>query len=241
MATVERNIERLDNKTQALVAKMEIITNRVENRLIRELRDSVGRRETRKVLNATGNFDRELQAKGLNELLSSVSKIYGNIMADVRDVFKEESIKFNFDKSELLAIEKLTKSDIQILKNHVNTYSANIKSSVLRTTFAGGNTSQIESILTKERNRLLRNLEVDLTNALQGFRNAITIAKGKEAGITQYRYSGPLDKKTRDFCRQHTGHIYTLKEIQKLRNSFGGPALTEMGGYNCRHEWRPVK
>lgn len=241
MASVEQNIERLDRKLEQLIAKMDAALNRAERRLLLDLGEAVGRRETRAALNVAGEFEQEIERKGLAELLDSVSELYGNITGQVRDAFRDSAISFDFSRSEIASVALQTQADLDIIGSLVDSYLANVKSNILRTTFAGGDTADIEAIIDTEHERLLRALETNAINALQGFRNAITFRKAKEAKVERLKYAGPKDDKNRPFCKKNVGKIFTLDEVKALRNDNGNPALTDMGGYNCRHEWRPVK
>jgi len=61
----------------------------------------------------------------------------------------------------------------------------------------------------------------------------------------RFEYFGALDSLTRDFCvetltdpRQSTG--WTALEIEALDNGQTGSAMTDGGGYNCRHQFIPI-
>lgn len=88
-------------------------------------------------------------------------------------------------------------------------------------------------------------------------RNARTLARTVEMGTVRghkinkdisngcrhFKYSqGPRSSMIppRDFCRRHTGHIYSIKEIKGMNNGQGLPVLYYMGGYNCLHFWEPI-
>lgn len=47
-------------------------------------------------------------------------------------------------------------------------------------------------------------------------------------------------KPQRKFCKLHYGRIFSVAEVLKMQNSFGQPAASYMGGYNCTHRWDPV-
>ena len=53
-------------------------------------------------------------------------------------------------------------------------------------------------------------------------------------GEDMFMYSGPLDKRTRPFCKAHLGKIYTMAEINDFGQS-GIPSFIAPGGWNCRH------
>lgn len=82
------------------------------------------------------------------------------------------------------------------------------------------------------------NLYVD--TSVRQLDRTVTMGTWKEAGIDEFKYFGPKDKKNRDFCSEHIGKTYTLAEIEKMDNGQGLPVLVYMGGWRCRHTWSPV-
>jgi hypothetical protein len=52
---------------------------------------------------------------------------------------------------------------------------------------------------------------------------------------TPFVYMGPADKKTRPFCREHVGKVYTRAEINELDNGQIDNVFLTCGGFNCRH------
>lgn len=57
---------------------------------------------------------------------------------------------------------------------------------------------------------------------------------------TPFLYLGPADDKTRDFCLEHVGKVYTRDEIDALDNGQLDNVFLTGGGYNCRHAWIEV-
>lgn len=55
-----------------------------------------------------------------------------------------------------------------------------------------------------------------------------------------YAYMGPADQKTRDFCLEHVGKVYTREQIDQLNNGQLNDVFLTGGGYNCRHSWMEV-
>jgi hypothetical protein len=67
--------------------------------------------------------------------------------------------------------------------------------------------------------------------------------KGGGQWLVRYRYDGPLDEKTRDFCSEVLAldRIYTEEEIKNgLSNpEFGNYSIFDYkGSYGCRHVWK---
>jgi len=64
---------------------------------------------------------------------------------------------------------------------------------------------------------------------------------GKAAGEEMvYLWLGPVDSKTRPFCREHVGKAYTLAALKRMDNGQGLPVETFAGGMNCRHALSPL-
>lgn len=57
---------------------------------------------------------------------------------------------------------------------------------------------------------------------------------------TPFAYMGPADGKTREFCLDHVGKVYTRAQIDALDNGQIDNVFLTGGGYNCRHNWIEV-
>lgn len=52
---------------------------------------------------------------------------------------------------------------------------------------------------------------------------------------TVFTYMGPVDERTREFCLDHVGRVYTREEIDDLDNGQISNVFLTGGGYSCRH------
>jgi hypothetical protein len=55
-----------------------------------------------------------------------------------------------------------------------------------------------------------------------------------------FAYIGPNDDKTREFCEERVGKVYTRAEIDDMDNGQLDDVFLTGGGYNCRHVWSAV-
>lgn len=79
---------------------------------------------------------------------------------------------------------------------------------------------------------------------LANFMREVNVTKSEDIGITQFYYMGDVIATTRSFCRQRVGKTYTKDQINSWTYKWqgkSGPAMTNCGGWNCRHHWRGVK
>lgn len=105
--------------------------------------------------------------------------------------------------------------------------------------------------------RVIRNLITELDTAALSFSRSVTANKAQELGLEYFVYSGPNDKVTRPFCDyllgdsaklpakvnipvQRDSRVYTRDEISRMDNGQGLNVLTFCGGWNCRHQFRPI-
>ena len=85
-----------------------------------------------------------------------------------------------------------------------------------------------------------------VTDSIMGFDGQLAKFRADELGLSSYLYYGSIIKDSRDFCRKHTGKVYTEEQINQIwandtaqGRDQGSPFIVR-GGYNCRHSWQPV-
>lgn len=86
--------------------------------------------------------------------------------------------------------------------------------------------------------------ELYANDGLMNYYNSVSIEKGRQLGMEKFYYSGTVMGNTRDFCRSRVGKVYTTEEINSWTYNWAGksgPAMTNRGGWNCRHHWQPVE
>ena len=84
-----------------------------------------------------------------------------------------------------------------------------------------------------------------LHDGLMQFDAAVNTRIALDAGATEFKYYGPDDSVTRDFCEKHVGKTYTKQEIEEIwsgswAGKISGDPFVVRGGYNCRHRFRGV-
>ncbi len=56
-----------------------------------------------------------------------------------------------------------------------------------------------------------------------------------------FLYAGPIDDKTREFCLERVGKVYTRAAIDDMDNGQIPGVFLSAGGYNCRHSFMAVE
>lgn len=57
------------------------------------------------------------------------------------------------------------------------------------------------------------------------------------AGLTHALYAGTTTARTRPFCLERVGKVYSIDQIKDMSNGQLEPVITHRGGYNCTHRW----
>jgi hypothetical protein len=139
------------------------------------------------------------------------------------------------DMTRILALKKLARMDILAQGAEIST--------ALWRTFARGLFAQtpIANLIDD----LATTLDVEAYEArtlydttVNVFGRQVEAMKAKESDV--FAYVGPFDIKTRPFCREHAGRVYTRPEINALDNGQTPNVFLTGGGYNCRHTWIAV-
>lgn len=108
------------------------------------------------------------------------------------------------------------------------------------------------TLTAQDQNAILMNLQVSLGkdfNEVQTLFDTQTSIYGRQMeamsaetlGPDQtFVFTGPADGRTRIWCLEHVGKVYTRKEIDALSNNQLPNVFLTGGGYNCRHVWMPA-
>ena len=89
----------------------------------------------------------------------------------------------------------------------------------------------------------LRKAKTIADTAISGLQRTVadSVAKQLPRGAKRFFfYVGPLDGKTRDFCRALEGKAIPEHLFRRLRNKSKLPVKKYGGGYNCRHTILPI-
>lgn len=189
-----------------------------------------------------GSLFSSLKELGLKEELKAIERIYSAQIKHVREEFEKLGVRQVFSDVDVNIIGSLIDFDTAAVANKINAYTDDVGSTMMRSVIAGESPDFI-SIHEKFGKTLGRQIETETQTLLAGFSRSVTVGKGKDLGFDLWLYVGPDDKVTRPFCDhllQDDPPIYTTEEIQGMDNEQGLPVFEYGGGYNCRHDWRPV-
>tara|TARA_Y100001973_G_scaffold55062_1_gene81348 strand:+ start:775 stop:1557 length:783 start_codon:yes stop_codon:yes gene_type:complete len=139
-------------------------------------------------------------------------------------------------ETELLALRKLQESTIL---NYTQSLGDEVRLGISESIASGFKGNRLRQQVSGRVGLNAGRIEGIIGMALATYRRSInTVMFESLPDDTQFWYNGPLDDKTRPICRvMISAQPLTRDEIE---TQFPG-ALTDGGGFNCRHEWVPLQ
>lgn len=245
MATAQARLNRQIKMQEAQVTGFLSRLNLFLNNNLEDILGGVVSGETSAIESARilGSLQDELINLGLNREVGNLQAIYADELRSINDEFAHIGNVRPFAEIDLNTIEALVNFDIERVTGQVQNYVDDIRSTLIRNVLTG-ETPNFTALRDDLGNKLVSNLETEINTGLMGFNRSVTVSKAQDLGFDSFEYLGPDDKITRPFCQKvledRSPPVYTLAEIQAMKNKQGLPVLTYGGGYNCRHIWRPV-
>jgi hypothetical protein len=145
------------------------------------------------------------------------------------------------DNSVVSELQRMTYKGYEDLgQQYLDVVSKEIyNNTLLGTSFA----NSVETIKASVDAGLGRYAKQQLHDGLMQFDAAINTKIALDSGATKFKYYGPDDSKTRPFCEEHVGKVYTKEEIDVIwqeswAGKISGEPFVVRGGYNCRHRFR---
>ena len=242
----------MDKEARNLKSQLDILDGDIEN-FTRELNRFINQgltlilrnierpdRKTLEVAKALGSLLSSLNSMGLDSVIQKVTKVYSNQLKVALDQLSESAgKKVTFTDVDLQVTEQLVKLDRQLITNQVGDLTTRLSSAVMRQVIIG-ETPNVSEIVSESTDKSIANIKTELNTAAIGFSRSITQAKAEELGLDLFLYVGVVDKVTRPFCRSKVGKIFTKDDVSRWDNGQGIPAAIYLGGYNCRHQLRPI-
>ncbi len=212
---------------------------------------SLGRNEAARVINSL--FE-ELKAAGLEAKIAEIRRMYADEIAQVESVFRgipqvgEREIFTDIGKATIVAA---VNAQAQQVLMQTGATVADVQAALINTAITGS-PLDVGGLLGSRMDAMASRIETLANTGLAGFQRTVTLNKAKDLGFELMIYLGPEhDSIIRPFCedcldgkawgvKERTLPIYTMEEIGQMDNEQGLPVATYGGGYNCRHQWRPI-
>jgi len=199
-------------------------------------------------------FDLEWAIQARSELRQAIEQEYllvvDNIVRDYKNVSDEIVTMLQtygdvtkLDQTIISQLQSLTFSGFEDLGNeYLDLIAKQVYESTLTGTTFAASVAVVQELVGKD---MARYASQQVHDALTQFDRTVNARIAFESGATKFKYHGPDDEATREFCDKHVNKIYTLDEMNEIwQGEWAGKAgsnpLVNAGGYNCRHRFRPV-
>jgi len=237
-----KQLNATDAEIEAFTLRLERFLNKALTKALKALEDETSKKRpnAQRTAQALGGLQSALLEAGLLKELRELEKIYGVQLREINSylssVVGENNILNDLDFE---IAEQLIKFDTKQIANKVYAITDDLSSVIMRQVISG-ESPDTRGLIDKFGSRTASNIKTELNTATIAFSRSVTQRKADELGLKYYIYVGALDKLTRPFCRSRIGKVYTWDEIEKWDNGQGLPATIYLGGYNCRHDLRPI-
>lgn len=245
---LRQRIRASEAQVEAFVKGLNYFMRRNVRKLVKRLEDGdVTAKEAARTL---GQIFSELEKAGLSKEIEKSRRIYADEVESIKDTFRPLTDRQVFGGADRDSIEALIQTDLSRVSGQVSAYTDTIRANMMRSVLVGERPNW-DAIHDELGARVMASLETELNTSIQAFNRTVTINKAKDLGFDAFEYLGPDDGVTRPFCvktlagkapgvKARALPIYTADEISKMDNGQGLPVMNYCGGYNCRHQWRPV-
>jgi len=247
MADLSADSRRLALHLDASDAQVAAFIGTLKGFLGKQLRKTVlaikdGKVTGKEAASVLGSLISQLEAAGLDAEVRKLRAAYAFELKQVEDTYRSLGATKVFSSVDADVVETLIGFDFDKVKAHVVSDVQDLKATLMRSVLVPGEKGLFDAVETRL-GALDTNLTTELQTMVQAFSRTVTAKKAEELGFDLMIYLGPTDKITRPFCRKLLNRdpaIYTIAEIKAMSNGQGLPVLEYAGGYNCRHQWRPI-
>lgn len=239
-------IERLNNRFAREMGEVLTLANAKLRTLVRELRTKEGRLIATKAnlgrtLGLRRDIVRALESAGFAAVAEHVTDEPLDDLA--RLVLRGKSIAqtaFDLSKTDLTAIAAFKTVRFEELLDLSETLAKQLARTVLDGTIGLRPVDHLVQDLADVFDLSDRRARTLYDTAISIYSREVDQLHATGEPDELFYYAGPLDTKTRPFCRERVGKVFTRTELEEADNGqLPNPLLTG-GGYNCRHQPKRV-
>lgn len=237
---VRRQIKGTDAQIEAFVSRLERFLDDNLSGVIDKIKSGKqSGAETAKIL---GSIFTELERAGLTKEIAKAKTIFAEELRFIRDEFTEKDFEKPLTEADSALVNALIDNSLDKIAVVIQEKGLNIQATVMQQVLTG------EEVDYKKLKKIVgstlgSNIQTEINTSVMSFNRTVTVNKAIELGFDLFVYIGPDDDVTRPFCKElldRNPPIYTKAEIDGKKNGQGLAVFTSGGGYNCRHQWRPI-
>lgn len=248
MATDTRALKRIveqvkqrEKSIELFLEKLSHIYDRSVADLLQELRDKKpGAANAARIIS---ELDDVMADYGFSEAFAEQLSIYRDEITDIEKELARLGVRDDILTGvDVETVEALAQFNSKKIASTFERMIGDSESLIFRS-YILGEPVNLETVKEQVSGRVFSQVKTEMNTAMATFARTVTAKKGIDAGFELYLYIGPEDDVTRPFCDELLDKdppIYTLEEISAMDNEQGMDVFSSGGGYNCRHQWRPV-
>lgn len=235
-AQLRRQQAETDREVERFLAQLKRLLDTSLEQILGEIED--GNIEP---VAALGGLLDSFRARGLDTQLAELGVLYGKELKNVVELFETENIPLEL-QPDLNTLEALIQFRVETAQNKIHERITSLRPAIMESIILG--TRPEPRVLAQNFETLTESvIATELNTGLSAFNRTAIALQAERAGLTLYKYLGPDDDVTRPFCGAlltRDPPIYSIDEIDSMDNGQLGDVLVTGGGYNCRHQWRPI-
>lgn len=244
-ALTTARIRARESEIDSFLLRLALVLGQATREIVRRI--EAGSESVIDQIRLLSDFETVLRNAGLDDRLAGIRSVYATELKFILDDFDSFGIKREgfYSAVDREIVETLITTDLSKLETTIGRYGVDIKAQIARSVIAG-ELVQADSLIQTTLPQQLSWAKTELNTGMQAFNRSVTVKKAIDTfgQNPKFIYIGPDDGKTRPFCEgvltQRTPPIYSLSEIESMNNDQISPVIAYGGGYNCRHQWRPV-
>lgn len=243
---IRRHIDATSKELELFVLKLEKILKAKARKLLADLysSDAVTAAKARDAIAVIAQLDQVLSDADVHGQLDELRQIYGKELHVIRDVYfsgVKAGEKF-YSGIDADVVETLIHYDTTAIATRLTQYVDDVRGVLTRGVITG-EVPNFEEL--HDENFSVGQMQTEVQTLFSSFSRTVIAKKAKDVGFDRFEYIGPDDNVTRPFCRRtleaRDPPVYTEAEINDMDNGQTGDVMANCGGYNCRHQWRPVE
>lgn len=225
--------------------EVEQISGAVAEHLVGNIKTSDGAvlqnsENSQAILGAEAVFEHALDQYQAYPLVTALVSNLGDLAREFKNLHPDrlQQVQLEDDDREVLADHAA--SAMTIIEGEFQKVQLNLRRFLSRSLGDGQALDQIVSGAITAVNRMNRVEPIVVDQVLTWLRlhGSIWFGRAEESTELRYKYAGPFDESTREFCKKLLKQTpVTREEIQQLDNGQLPDAMVNAGGYGCRHFW----
>jgi hypothetical protein len=235
---LRRAAERTASEADALSAAFARQLARVFRDTDRQIREWLFTQPERLRPTARGDIRRIVHNAGFDALATASVVPFDDIAAQVISSRRAAKVAVDVSASAVARLEAWREWHLADVLDEASVLSRGLAAVVMRSD--GRSRRRLPNDLAKVLDSAESRVLTLYDTAVSIFGRQVEAEQAGDDPSTTFVYMGPVDAKTRDFCLEHVGKVYTREEIDELDNGQLSNVFLTAGGWNCRHVFQEI-